>query len=80
MEQQIIDIVFTALGTYGLATLVTDYSGPFNLFVYLRKKGVPDCNVCVATWLLLPVLLLVMAGLGVPLAALGLMMILARSV
>lgn len=78
--QQASLILITALGTYGLSALIADYTGPFKLFVNLRKHGVPDCLVCVATWLILPMLLIVWLGFGIPFAVLGVIIILVRVV
>lgn len=52
--QQTINILIAALGVYGVATLVTEYSGPFNVFDRLRKtkvSGVFECNICLTPYL-----------------------------
>lgn len=78
MVLMILEIVFAIFGTYGLATLLSDYGGPKDIFRKLRSKGVPDCNVCIGTWLVIPIYLLCAAGFGAPLAVLGGFIILAR--
>lgn len=73
-----IELLFTTLGTYGIATIIAEYSGPFGMFAKLPKREPWDCNVCLGTWLLLPVYLLVCAGWGIPVAALGGLILIAR--
>lgn len=77
--QQASLIIITALGTYGVASLLAEYTGPKNVFVNLRRKGLPDCTVCLATWLIAPMFLITWLGLGAPFAVLGIVIILSSN-
>lgn len=44
-------VILIALACYGVATLVSDYDGPANLFVKIRKlHKVFRCNTCLSFW------------------------------
>lgn len=54
------ELLQAVLITVGLATLVADYDGPFNIFLRLRTSRLGklfDCNTCLVPYLaLIPVL------------------------
>ncbi len=57
-----IEIIIGILGTYGLAALLAEYPGPFGILSKLRKVGMPDCSVCLAVWIAIPIAYF--AGIG----------------
>ena len=58
--QQIIDLLLATFITSGLALMISEYDGVFNIFVELRKKlEAFNCAVCLSPYIaLLPTLLL----------------------
>lgn len=44
------DFFYISLATYGISTLLSDYSGPKDIFNHLRQRGLPDCAVCICPW------------------------------
>lgn len=77
------ELLQAVLITVGLATLVADYDGPFNIFLRLRTSRLGrlfECNVCLCSYLaLIPVLGLKM-GLMQYLTIVGASVLLARYV
>lgn len=56
------DIVISTLGVYGISVLLAEYSGPKNIFLKLREKGLPDCVPCLSVYIaIIPVLSLSMS-------------------
>lgn len=82
--QQALALIAATLATYGVASLVTNYSGPFNAFTSLRKsakgelKSALECTVCVATWVSVPIALIAGVGFLGWLAAIGAVILLER--
>ena len=68
------------LATYGVATLMTDYDGPYGAFKSLQDKyAVFQCNVCLGVYILLPMYILAVNGLILPFSILGGFLIIARN-
>lgn len=75
------EIALVAGGTYGIATIVADYDGPFGVFERLRRSRLAKlfaCNVCLMPYAAIPLALGLDVGLYGYLAAIGLGVILAR--
>lgn len=54
-----IELIIAALATFGASSLVTDYDGPFDIFLKLRARfDVFRCTVCLSCWLVFPMLYL----------------------
>lgn len=77
------NVIISAVGTYGLATIVADYDGPFNMFDKIRSTRLGrlfSCNVCLSPYMaLIPALSLDIGFVGY-IAAVGGTVILARLV
>ena len=58
-----IELIIATLGTYGPSTLLAEYDGPLDILSKLRKRGLPDCAVCLAVWIAIPVSYF--AGIGI---------------
>lgn len=57
------DLIIGALATFGLSSLLSYYSGPFEVFVRLRKKlKALECAVCTSVWVAFIVLALLAYG------------------
>ena len=55
--------LITALATFGSASLVTNYDGPFEVFLKLRSRfKLFRCTVCLSCWLAFPMLYLTAIG------------------
>lgn len=51
-----IEIIIAATATYGVSALVSEYSGPFDIFFRLRQRlRVLECTVCLSVWLAIPI-------------------------
>lgn len=50
-------IITAILATFGIASLLTEYDGPFNAFVRLRGYvgGPFKCLVCLSCWVAIPI-------------------------
>lgn len=59
-------IVCAAIITYGISTVVSEYSGPFNVFLNLRVSKIGalfECSVCLVPYVAaFPVILLSMGA------------------
>lgn len=74
-----LEIFIATLGTYGVATLVSDYDGAFGIFKRLRKLGeVFECNICLTPWIALPIAYLAGLSFVEYLAVIGLVIIIER--
>lgn len=75
-----IEVILAALATYGIATLVSEYDGPFNVFTELRTwLPALRCVPCGSVWIAAPIALLSGVGFIGYLAALGIVMVMERS-
>lgn len=76
-----IEIIIASLATYGVATLVSEYDGAFNVFTKLRSKlPALRCMPCAATWIALPIALFMDIGVMGYLAALGIVVAMERTI
>jgi hypothetical protein len=57
------NIIYAIIATYGIATLLAEYDGPFNVLSKLRNRGMPNCNVCMGVWIAIPLALFLEIGL-----------------
>lgn len=79
--QQATSIVIGILIVYGLATIVTEYDGPFHVFAKLRASklnSLLSCAVCVSPYIALLLIPLMGISLVQYLAVLGGSIIIAR--
>lgn len=57
------ELIISALATFGIASLVSNYDGPYNIFTKLRSRyEMLRCTVCLATWLATPLFFLAANG------------------
>jgi hypothetical protein len=57
------ELIISALATFGVASLVSNYDGPYHVFAKLRSKyELFRCTVCLATWLATPLFFLATNG------------------
>lgn len=47
--------IIAILATYGVASLLSSYDAPLGIFQRLRKKGLPECMVCLSVWIGAPI-------------------------
>lgn len=64
----LITLLTALLATYGVAKLISNYDGLFNVFLWLRNRDsvigkLFSCTVCLAVWVAIPVAYF--AGFGV---------------
>lgn len=82
MEQllQATMIIQVAIATYGLAVLISDYDGPFDILYSLRGRyyRLFSCHVCLSFWIAIPISIMTEIGLIGYLTALGLVILLER--
>lgn len=75
----LVTVITFALAIYGVATVISDYDGPFGLFSELRANfHVFRCAVCLSFWVMLGIMLLYSVHLAA-LAAFGLAILLIRN-
>ena len=51
------NILLAILATYSVSILLTEYDGPWDIFVKMRKattRGVFACAVCLSCWVAMP--------------------------
>lgn len=76
----LVSVIVYGVATYGIATVITDYDGPFGVFDSLRQKfALFRCSVCLSTWLI--VVFWLVGGLAIieSLAALGIAVFILRN-
>lgn len=79
---EIIPLTITALATYGVSRLLTEYSGPGSIFLQMRvalPNSPLDCVVCTSVWvaaLFFGILLIGGGYLLTPFAIVGVVMLL----
>lgn len=56
-------IIIVVLAVYAVSTLLAEYNGFRDIFMKLRKKGLPDCSVCLSVWIAIPISII--AGLSI---------------
>lgn len=77
-----IELLILILAVYGLSALVTQYDGPGDIFLKMRiryEKSPFHCTVCMAAWLVVPLVLIqVFTGSAfvIPLSVIGAIIIL----
>ena len=52
------NILLAILATYSIATLLSEYDGPFEIFFKARRSRLSPlltCGVCVGTWVAIPI-------------------------
>lgn len=79
--QHTTSLLVAVFGTYGIATLLSDYNGPFRAFQRLRHSKMGElfeCNVCLSPYIALAFALGLGLGLWEYLAVVGACVVLAR--
>lgn len=72
-------ILLATMAAFGVSALITNYDGPFNLFIKLRSKlPVFVCCVCLSVWVAIPIALYMNLGLIGYLAMIGAVILLER--
>ena len=56
-------LIVAILAVYGVSTLFAEYNGFKDVFIKLRKMGMPDCAVCLSVWIAIPISII--AGLSI---------------
>ena len=51
-------IIIAVFATYALSTLLAQYDGPLGILADIRELGLPDCAVCLAVWIAIPISLI----------------------
>lgn len=75
------ELILAILSTYGISTLISEYDGPFNLFVKLRNMDVSkvtSCSVCLSVWIAIPVSIIIGLTLVYYLSVIGAVILLNR--
>lgn len=75
-----LEIGLSILAVYGISTLLADYSGAGDIFLKLRKKGVPECSACIGVWIAIPFALFTGIGMLGYFAIVGANVILSRHI
>lgn len=75
-----LEVIYVALGVYGISVLLADYEGPYNLIMHLRSKtNLLYCATCVSVWVAIPISLIASLSLVEYLAVLGINVLLTRN-
>lgn len=80
--QTIIELIIGSLATYGIAVIVANYDGPFNILVKLRESKVGSlftCSVCLSVYVAAFVAIFMGLSFFEYLAILGLAVLLERN-
>ena len=73
------EIVMVALATYGVATLVSEYDGVFDVFSKLRSNiKAFRCVPCATVWIAIPIAVIMNVGVIGYLASVGISIALDR--
>ena len=72
-------IIVNMLAVYAVSTLLAEYNGFRDIFMKLRKKGLPDCAVCLSVWTAIPAALLTGLSVVEYLAVVGGVILLVRN-
>jgi len=76
------EIILATLATYGIATLLAEYPGPFNIFEKARERlSAPQfaCNVCLGVLIAIPLAIALNLSLVEYFAVVGSVVALARA-
>lgn len=82
--QQALSVGLAILATFGISSLLTEYSGFYNIFHKLRYKArgelksMLECMICTAVWLAIPVSIVLGVGFMGYLAVIGGVILLER--